>query len=207
MKAALKRVERVVFGLALVAAGLVMVGCGTVGTTDSPAKAAGTSEKPPEVSEELRVGDSVTVKFSGILNPPKDHEERIKEDGYINLPYGCRIKADGLTTGLLQKQIKDYYVPTYYLDLTVTVTSENRFFYIGGEVRAPSRQIYATKITVLGAISSAGGFTDFASKTKVKLTRANGEIHIIDCKKAQTKPKLDLQVYPGDQIEVPRRLY
>jgi len=190
----------------LAAAGLALGGCGTVDSTDAPAKVEAATAKPPEVGEELRAGDQVTVRFSGIVNPPKDHEERIKEDGYINLIYGGRIKAEGLTPGQLQKEIQDYYTK-YYIDLTVTVTSENRFFYVYGEVRVPSRQVYATKITVLGAISACGGFTDFASRTKVKLTRANGEIKIINCKKAPKKSALDLEVYPGDKIEVPRRLY
>ena len=206
MKVALNCVGRVVGSVILLAAGLILGGCGTVGTADTATKAEATAEKPQEVKEELRIGDQVTVRFSGIPSPPRDHDERIKEDGYVNLPYGCRIKAGGLTTGQVQEAIRAYYVPEYYRDLTVVVTSENRFFYVGGEVRVPSRQIYATKITVLGAISSAGGFTDFASKTKVRLTRASGEIHIINCKKAQKKHELDLEVYPGDKIEVPRRV-
>ena len=30
---------------------------------------------------------------------------------------------------------------------------------------------------------------------------------IINCKKAMTHPELDLEVYPGDKIIVPRRLW
>jgi protein involved in polysaccharide export with SLBB domain len=197
--------ERGVGGLALLAAGLILGGCGTPSSTDSRINSGFTPEKPAEFREVLRVGDPVNVRFSGVLSPPKDHDERIKEDGCITLAWVGRVKAEGLTVGELQEAIKKSY-STLYRDMTVTVTSENRFFYIGGEVRVPTRLAYATKITVCGAINAAGGFTDFANKTNVKLTRANGEIHIINWKKAQKKPELDLQVYPGDKIEVPRRI-
>jgi polysaccharide export outer membrane protein len=205
MKVAWEQVPHVAGALALFVAALALSGCESLEPSGSGSGAEAASGKPQEGGEELRVGDLVTVKFSGILNPPRDHEERIKEDGYISLPYVGPIKAAGLTTGQLQTNIRTNYVPALYRDLTVTVTSENRFFYVGGEVRFPSRQVYATRITVLGAINSAGGFTDFANKTNVKLTRINGEIKIVNCKRALKKPELDLEVYPGDRIEVPRR--
>jgi hypothetical protein len=41
----------------------------------------------------------------------------------------------------------------------------------------------------------------------VKLTRADGTTAIINCIKAQDDPRLDLDVYPGDRIHIPRRLF
>jgi polysaccharide export outer membrane protein len=100
-------------------------------------------------------------------------------------------------------------VPDYYKEMTVTVKQQEstRWYYINGEVRAPNRQIYNSRITVLKAIASASGFTDFANKTKVRLTRVDGRTQIINCRKALTNPALDLEVYPGDTIHVPRRLW
>jgi len=56
------------------------------------------------------------------------------------------------------------------------------------------------------AISVAGGFTDFAKRTKVQLTH-NGKTQIINVDKAIRDPRLDVPVYPGDTIYVPRRLF
>jgi protein involved in polysaccharide export with SLBB domain len=61
------------------------------------------------------------------------------------------------------------------------------------------------EMTVLRAIDTVGGFTDFAKKTRIELRRANGEVHVINWDKARKDPKLDLKVYPNDQIMVPRR--
>ena len=114
-----------------------------------------------------------------------------------------------MTRGELEKVIRKRYVPDYYKEMTVTVKQQEstRWYYINGEVRAPNRQIYNSRITVLKAIASASGFTDFANKTKVRLTRVDGRTQIINCRKALTNPALDPEVYPGDKVQVPRRLW
>lgn len=160
--------------------------------------------KPAGIS--LSEGDMVEVNFSGVNSPPESMSERIKEDGTITLTLIGPIKVVGLKPGELQRKIHDLYVPDYYKYLTVTVKAENRLVYITGEVKNPSRQIYSGEMTVLKAINAAGGFTDFANRSNVKIIRANGETEIVDCKDALDNPSLDLPVYPNDQIVVPRRI-
>jgi len=57
----------------------------------------------------------------------------------------------------------------------------------------------------LRAIDTANGFTEYANKRKIELTRSTGEKFIIDGKKALKKPELDMEVLPNDRIYVPRR--
>ena len=151
------------------------------------------------------VGDLITVKFSGVSEQLTPHEEHIKDDGTITLPLIGAVKAVGKTSGELQTEIHGLYVPTYYKRLTITVTGEQRVYYVGGQVRQPGRQVYIGKTTVTKAIQSAGDFTDFAAKTRVLLTRADGKTLTVNCIKAAKDPSLDLEVYPGDKIEVPLR--
>jgi protein involved in polysaccharide export with SLBB domain len=153
----------------------------------------------------LRPDDLVTVVFTGAPSSPDRFDGRIKQDGHISLPLVGSVLAAGKTTGELEKEIHDLYVPRFYINLNVNVNSENRYFFVDREVKKPDRIVHSGKITVLQAIASAGGFTDFANKKKVQLIRANGEIHRINCIKAATNPELDLEVYPGDKIIVPRR--
>jgi polysaccharide export outer membrane protein len=136
-------------------------------------------------------------------------EGKIKEDGTITLTLNQTFKADGKTPGDLEREIRTRYVPTVFKYLTVTVKQEGStlWYYVDGEVKAPNRQLYNTRITVLKAIASASGFTDFANKKKVKLTRADGRTQIVNCVKARDNPSLDLEVYPGDKIFVPRRVW
>lgn len=154
--------------------------------------------------DEFAIGDLVTVKFSGTIETIPSHEERIKSDGTITLPLIGAVKAAGRTPGELQTEIHDLYVDEYYKRLTVTVTSEQRVYYVGGQVRSPGRQVYLGATTVTKAIQSAGDFTDFAAKRRVELTRGDKRL-LIDCLKAAKDPSLDLPVFPGDKIHVDMR--
>jgi polysaccharide biosynthesis/export protein VpsN len=158
-----------------------------------------------EEAGRLAVEDLVKVTFSGVEPPIQPHEERIKEDGNITMPLVGAIKAEGRTPGELQKAITEAYVPKFYKRLTVTVTTDRRIYYVGGQVRMPGRQEYLGPTTVTKAIQSAGDFTDFAAKTRVELTRANGKFIKLDCEKAAKDPSQDLPVFPGDKIHVPQR--
>jgi protein involved in polysaccharide export with SLBB domain len=160
----------------------------------------------PEV---LRVGDSLTVSFTDTPTTIPPFEEKIKEDGTITLTLNQTFKAEGKSRGELEKEIRARYVPDYFKYMTVSVKRDvsTQWYYLNGEVRAPARQIYNSRITVLKAIASAGGFTDFANKKKVKLTRMDGRTMTVNCVKALDNPALDPEVYPGDTIHVPRRLW
>jgi protein involved in polysaccharide export with SLBB domain len=155
----------------------------------------------------FHVGDVVTVDFSGTIDQIPQHVEPIKEDGTITLSLIGPVRALGKTAGELQNEIHDLYVPKYYVRLTVTVSSPQRVFYVGGEVKQPGRQLYIGETTVTKAIQAAGDFTDFANRKKVKLIHQNGEIITVNCVKALQDPTSDPPVYPGDQIQVPRRIF
>ena len=172
------------------------------GTNTSPvAPSIGATES----GGRFAISDLVRVTFSGVTDPIAPHEERIKDDGTVTLPLIGAIKADGKTPGELQEIITKAYVPKYYLRLTVTVASDRRVYYVGGQVRSPGRQEYLGTTTVTKAIQSAGDFTDFANRKNVLLTRVDGKTLTVNCIKAARNPALDPPVYPGDKIVVELR--
>jgi polysaccharide export outer membrane protein len=150
------------------------------------------------------LNDTVIVKLSE-NQFTTTHEEKVKEDGSITLPHIGTVVAANRTAGELQKEIHDRHVPDYYRNLTVVVSSPDQFYYVGGEVRVNNRQPYIGQTTVLKAIQSAGGFTDWANQRRVRVIRSNGETETVNCIKARRDPTQDIPVYPGDQIHVPRR--
>jgi protein involved in polysaccharide export with SLBB domain len=155
----------------------------------------------------LYPGVRITITFSGVPPPSDKHEERIREDGYINPPFlGRAIKAADRTVGQLQEELQKLYVPDYFRTATITVRREETFYFVGGEVKAPGRQVYLSEMTVLKAIQTAGDFTDFAKRSKVQIIRANGKVETVNCDKARRNPKLDKRVFPNDTIHVPRRI-
>jgi polysaccharide export outer membrane protein len=156
----------------------------------------------------FRVGQTVTVAFSGSPVEIPPHEEPIKEDGTITLPLIGAVKAAGKSTGELQNEIYNDYVPKYYVRLTVTVKSSDRVYYVGGEVRAPNRQVYIGDTTLTKAIQTAGGMTDFANHHKVWLIRAANSQRIrVDYDKALENPAKDPPVYPDDQVIVDKKIW
>lgn len=130
----------------------------------------------------------------------------IADDGTISLPLVGSVQAAGKTPGELQRIITKLYVPEYFVRLAVTVTAINRVYYVGGEVMKPGPEEYLGQTTVTKAIQAAGDFTQFASHT-VWLTRSDGTRLQVKVDKALKDPDSDPPVYPGDQIEVPRRYF
>jgi protein involved in polysaccharide export with SLBB domain len=171
--------------------------------TNSQAVRPGDNSEVPR----FHVGDIVTVTLTGLPEVINPHQEPIKEDGTITMPYIGHIRAAGKTAGELQNEIHDLYVPKYYRHLTVTVNTGDRVYYVTGEVKQPGRQLYAGQMTVTKAITTVGGFTDFASHKKVWLIRAGGQRIKVNCDKAFQDPSQDPLVYPNDQIQVPRKLW
>jgi polysaccharide biosynthesis/export protein VpsN len=198
---------------ALLLAGLVLAGCkgagggGTDGVAGAPVPGL-IGDQGAKVLDIINPSDELVIAISDMPGPPiAPIEERVREDGTITLLQNQTFEAKGKTFGELGKEIRERYVPKIFLTMTVTVKPKEttRWYYVGGEVKNPSRQLYNSRMTVLKAIQSAAWFTDFANKKKVQLTRANGSTYIINCVKALKEPRLDLEVFPGDTITVPRR--
>jgi protein involved in polysaccharide export with SLBB domain len=182
---------------------LLIAGC----VNPDPTDGSYLDEGPPVAPDVLRVGDVIAIIFSNVSPPPPPHEERIKEDGTINLPNVGVWKAAGKTAGELQRELQAEYVPRIYRNATVTVRPPDRYFYVYGDVRQPSRYVWTPGMTVVKAIATAGGFTDFSDQKRVELTRSTGEKLVINCKSARGDARGDRSVYPNDTVFVPKRLY
>ncbi len=201
--------------LSLLAAGLALLpGCSTVnnllGWSSPPRPSKGVvAAGGDEVSGRLRSGDELSIRIEAgptqaATTAPSD--VIIDEDGEITLPLVGRIKAGGLTPSELGERIQANYVPRYYVRCTATVIVALRFFYIGGEVRNPGRFPWSEDTTLLKAINTAAGFTDYANRRKVQLVRGKQQQEF-DCEELQRNPSKDTQIRPGDTITVPRSIF
>lgn len=194
---------------ALVLSGILVTGC----HSHPPAGRAAPANPQPLLGSQnpdvIYAGQTLMIFFTDVPDKLQAFEEKVKEEGTITLMQNLTFVVTNKTTGELEREIRSRYVPDYYPHMTVTVKHQDqtRFYYVGGEVRSPGRQVYISSITVTKAIQTAGDFTDFAKKTKVRLTSQDGKVQIVDCKKAIIDPRLDPQVYPGDKIHVPRRIW
>lgn len=74
-----------------------------------------------------------------------------------------------------------------------------------GQVRSPGRYEYLGPTTILNAVAEADGFTDFANAKKVVILRDGGQRVAVNCIKAKSDSSLNLEIFPGDRINVPMR--
>ena len=201
-----------VFGFLLI--GLTIAGCKLLSSDpevgDIPVTTAATESVAPTnggSSEIINIGDSLVIVFSDLPVTLPAFEERVNEQGVITLIENKEFTAAGKTRGQLEKEIRERYVPQYYVKMTVNIKPQERVFYVRGEVRQSGAQPYRGPMTITKAIALAGDFTDFAQKKRVRLTRLNGKKETINCIKAQDDKSLDVPVFPGDSIFVPRRIF
>jgi protein involved in polysaccharide export with SLBB domain len=158
-------------------------------------------------SQILNVGDRITIVYSDTPGGIPASEQQIRDDGKISLHLNLEVLAAGKKPGELEKEIRKLYIDgKFYKEISISVQTQLRYFSVGGEVRSPGSTFpHPGQMTVIKAINSAGGFTEYANRTKVIVTRyADKRQVFVNCKRAIKDPQLDVPIYPGDQIMVKR---
>jgi polysaccharide export outer membrane protein len=134
----------------------------------------------------------------------------VRPDGKISVPLLNDVQASGLTAMQLAASLRDGL--SKYLtnpQVTVTVTEINsRRVYLTGEVNHPGALPLLPNMTVLQALSSAGGFTQFAKLKSIYIMRTeDGKQvkHPFNYKEV-VKGNLaeqNISLQPGDVIVIP----
>ncbi len=190
--------------LGIVLSSFLFSGCMGGGT--STAAMPGPSSIP---SDAMRVGDKITITLAGVPQGEEYvHEYQIPDSGDVTVPSLTQnFHAVGIRPGELASEIATAYRDSHiYTNPNVTVIPEDRYVNVSGDVRSPLRVVYTPDLTLLGVISAAGGFDEYADKHHVRIVRG-AQLYIVDAQKATTTPGGDVLVYPGDQITVPRTIF
>ena len=77
--------------------------------------------------------------------------------------------------------------------------NQQRSVTVGGNVRNPGRQLWSADLTLMTAIASASGPSDFAGD-KINLIRS-GTITLYRYKALKKNPADDPKLLPGDQVD------
>ena len=160
----------------------------------------------------LRPGDTIDLKLGGVPaaeTASVSGQYTIDGEGNANFPYIGRLKIAGLAPGVAQSMIESVYKARKIYtnpNIVITMQPQSRFVNVGGEVKLPQRVPFTPDLTVLSAINAAGGFSSFADERKVRLLRGQ-QVTIVDVKKIRADPSRDVQLEPGDRVEVPQSLF
>lgn len=134
----------------------------------------------------------------------------VRPDGKISLPLLDDVQAAGLTPMRLAANITER-LRKFITEprVTVIVTAMNsRRIYVMGEVTRQGAILLASNLTVLQALSSAGGPAQFANTKKIYILRAEDgkQVRIPFNYAAVIKgkaPEQNISLKPGDTIVVP----
>jgi polysaccharide biosynthesis/export protein len=136
---------------------------------------------------------------------------RVRPDGFISMPLIGEVHAAGKTPEALGQEVQELLAKGGYLrnpNVNVQVLEVNsRKYYINGEVNRTGSFPLVVPTTVLEALSQAGGFHDFANKTKIEILRLKDgkpETHRFNYKEVIRGKNLkqNILLEPGDQIIV-----
>lgn len=153
---------------------------------------------PPTPAQEYRLeaGDELRVFVYGV--DAINNTYVVNDSGQISLPLVEQVPVAGLTIPELEKAIADRLLERkIVLRPNVNVQpTKLRPFFILGEVRTPGEYAYRPGMSVVSAVSAAGGFTYRADQTKMAITRTVNGRSITGSATASTP------ILPGDDIRV-----
>ena len=107
-------------------------------------------------------------------DPKLSKQVSVRLDGHITLLLVNEVEVTGLTCTELRNKLLDLYkeYDTSIYELSVTVVeSVNNKFYISGQINTPGEYTLQKHMTILQAISRAGGLNEWAKASDIRLIR------------------------------------
>jgi polysaccharide export outer membrane protein len=166
-----------------------------------------------EETHNYRIGVGDLLQVEVYDEPDLTKEVRVLTDGSISFPLLGALKASGLTVSELEQEVTERLAEKYLVNPQVTVfVMEFSRIYVFGEVRNPGSFPLYGKMTVFEAVTLAGGFTEVANPSKVKVIREeNGRetAYEVDVGKLTKKGDLsqDMELRARDRVVVPRSFF
>ena len=184
----------------------------TTAKIGNAARIGGLSASNSGVSDEYRIGEGDVIQISVWGEPTASVASVIvRSDGRITVPLIKDVLVAGLTPAEAEKVITDKLAGDINSpDVTVIVSQSNsKKIFVIGAVRKQGPIPYTYRMTIMQAISEAGGLTEFAKARKIYVLRTErGEQHRLpfDYDAALKGRRLDLNISlkSGDMLVVPQ---
>ena len=144
----------------------------------------------------LTAGDTIRIYVYG--EPELTFESvLIGQNGRIAYPFLDSLTVAGRSTNELQSALIEGLRPDYLIDPRISVDIvKYRQFFINGEVQRPGGIDFQPGLSLLKAISLAGGFTERASKRNITV------VSDTDVMAEDRRVREDYIVQPGDIFTV-----
>jgi len=188
------------------AASLAVLGCG--GSGDNLRLNLPT----PTEKSTVGAGDVFTMEIVGEKDLPREYQ--IASDGSVDLPYLHTVSVAGLEPQEIARLVRKLLIEHGILSdpsVVVQVKEYNsRRVTILGQVSKPGTFPYTSGLTLIQAISQAGGLTGIANLDRVNLTRraeGGSRTVVISIGTIMEGRSADIPLQSGDRIFVHERLF
>lgn len=213
----------------LLQAALLAALSGCAGPSSGPRSAAGGAQAASEEAAIASALNSIEDKKGGYkINPADllkitvyrnqdlDREIRVNQDGTVSLPLAGSVAVGGLTVVQAEKALSDKY-RDYVVSPQVTIFIKeygNKRVFVFGQVTKPGSYELPTesKMTVLGAVSMAGGFTPIAAPDRTRVIRkkdGRSETIVVEVSAVTRRgeKEKDIALEPDDVVYVPQSYF
>ena len=200
---------------------LLWIGLGTMmlATGNTPAQDAGKSSSKPAqpaaqsvgaADSSYKIGPQDVLRIDVWKEAEISRAVPVRPDGKISLPLLNDVQASGLTAMELANNITEglkKFINSPQVTVSVTEINSRRV-YVTGEVSKPGAYPLLPNMTALQAVTSAGGFTQFARTKNIYILRNEGgkqtkyPFNYNDVVKGK-RPDDNITLQPGDTIVVP----
>lgn len=194
--------------------GTMLLAAGSVAAQDaakSGSKAAqATSQSAVAADASYKIGPQDVLRIDVWKEGEISRSVPVRPDGKISLPLLNDVQAAGLTAMELANSITEglkKFITSPQVTVTVTEINSRRV-YVTGEVTRPGAYPLLPNMTVLQAVTSGGGFTQFARTKNIYVLRNEGgkqtkyPFNYNDVVKGK-RPEENITLQPGDTIVVP----
>ncbi len=167
-----------------------------------------TLRQTPNCPLTLGPADVVTIRVFGERELSGDYQA--DTEGDLDFPFVGRINLAGMTNTSLADHIKTALIDGEFLirpQVSVVIKQHNSArIVVDGRVARPGSFSFRTGLTLLEALSDAGGMTPMANTRRVRLTRrtTKGDNSlVVPVRAIQEGREPDVLICPGDSIYVP----
>lgn len=168
------------------------------------------------VSSEYRIGPENVLQIDVYYGRDEElsRKVRVSSNGFITFPLLGEVEVRNLTIAELENKLTKLLEKDYLVNPQVSVfIQEYSTISVLGQVKKPGSYEIKGKLSVVEAISLAGGFTNIAAQNDVKIirTKSDGSKETIKVKVwdivNRSKEEDDIQLLPGDIVTVPESFF
>lgn len=167
---------------------------------------------PPVPVTSLDEGDVFELQIVGEEKLPTTFT--VAPDGTVDLPYVKRMKVGGLEPQQVAELVRKELVERkFYTDPTVTVSVReynSKRVEVLGEVQKPGSYPILPGMTLVRAITLAGGFNSIADKSRVTIRRQTKDGSVgasVSVEDIMDNRIPDVPLQAGDSINVEQRVF